>query len=85
MSPLGYEDCAGRGKLLNVVLPRSPLRLPSGVVEAQDILPRLLLALMQNTQHALEWTLRKKNGITGGLVMVVVTRLRFHGWRAILF
>jgi hypothetical protein len=84
-SPLGFEGCAGRGKLLSVAPLRSPMCFPSGVVEEQGTPLRLLLALMQNTQHALKWTLRRENSIIGGLVMVVVTRLRFHGWRAILF
>ena len=56
-----------------------------GVVEEHGNLLQLLLALMQNTQHALEWTLCTGNGIIGGLALVVATRLRFHGRRAFLF
>lgn len=63
----------------------SPMCFLSGVVEEHGNPLQLLLALMQNTQHALEWTLRTGNGIIGGLVLVVATRLRFHGRRAFLF
>ena len=84
-SPLGFEGCAGRGKLLSIAALGSPMCFLSGVVEEQGNPLQLLLALMQNTQHALEWTLRTGNRIIGGLVLVVVTRLRFHGRRAFLF
>jgi hypothetical protein len=57
----------------------------SGVVEEHGNPLQLFLTLMQKTQHALKWTLRTENWIIGGLVLVVATRLRFHGRRAFLF
>jgi hypothetical protein len=63
----------------------SPMCFLSGVVEEHGNPLQLFLALMHKTQHVLEWTLRTGNGIIRGLVLVVATRLRFHGRWAFLF